>query len=70
MAASQRRGWTCSNEPLPGDSPLTGLDNVILSNHLAWYTEESSVELATKATRNISEVLSGRPPLYPVNRIE
>ena len=57
-------------EPLPADSPLTGLDNVILSNHMAWYTEESSVELATKAARNISEVLSGRPPLYPVNRIE
>ena len=57
-------------EPLPADSPLTGLDNVILSNHLAWYTEESSVELATKAARNISEVLSGRPPVYPVNRIE
>ncbi|MCY4483204.1 MAG: C-terminal binding protein [Spirochaetaceae bacterium] len=57
-------------EPLPADSPLTGLDNVILTNHLAWYTEESSVELAAKAARNISEVLSGRPPLYPVNRIE
>ena len=56
-------------EPLPADSPLTGLDNVILSNHQAWYTEESSVELATKAARNISEVLSGRPPVYPVNRI-
>lgn len=57
-------------EPLPADSPLTALDNVILTNHLAWYTEESSVELASKAARNISEVLSGRPPLYPVNRIE
>ena len=57
-------------EPLPVDSPLTGLDNVILTNHLAWYTEEASVELASKAARNISEVLSGRPPLYPVNRIE
>ena len=46
-------------EPLPTDSPLTGLDDVIVSNHLAWYTEESSVELATKAACNISEVLSG-----------
>ena len=57
-------------EPLPTDSPLAGLDNVILSNHLAWYTEESSVELATKAARNISEVLSGCPPVYPVNHLE
>ena len=58
------------SEPLPTDSPLAGLDNVILSNHMAWYTEESAVELATKAARNVSEVLAGRPPLYPVNRIE
>ena len=56
-------------EPLPTDSPLAGLDNVILSNHVAWSTEESSVELATKAARNVSEVLAGRPPVYPVNRI-
>ena len=58
------------SEPLPIDSPLAGLDNVILSNHMAWYTEESTVELATKAARNVSEVLAGRPPRYPVNRIE
>ena len=57
-------------EPLPTDSPLVGLDNVILSNHVAWYTEESAVELATKAARNVSEVLAGRPPVYPLNRIE
>ena len=57
-------------EPLPTDSPLVGLDNVILSNHMAWYTEESAVELATKAARNVSEVLAGRPPVYPLNRIE
>ena len=57
-------------EPLPTDSPLAAFDNVILSNHMAWYTEESAVELATKAARNVSEVLSGRPPVYPLNRIE
>ena len=57
-------------EPLPTASPLVGLDNVILSNHMAWYTEESAVELATKAARNVSEVLAGRPPVYPLNRIE
>ena len=56
-------------EPLPVSSPLAGLDNVILSNHVAWYTEESAVELASKAARNVREVLAGRPPVYPVNRI-
>lgn len=57
-------------EPLPAGSPLVGLDNVILSDHAAYYTEESLVELKTKAARNVREVLEGRPPLYPVNRIE
>jgi D-3-phosphoglycerate dehydrogenase len=57
-------------EPLPATSPLARLDNVILSDHAAYYTEESLVELKTKAARNVREVFEGRPPLYPVNRIE
>ncbi len=54
-------------EPLPGDSPLRGLDNVILSDHAGWYSEESTVELKTKAARNVAEVLAGGKPTYPVN---
>ena len=46
-------------EPLPTDSPLAGLDNVILSNHLAWYTVESSVELVT--TVRVPAALPGQP---------
>ncbi len=56
-------------EPLPADSPLRNLDNVILSDHTAWFSEESIVELKTKAARNVLEVLKGGPPLYPVNRV-
>ena len=56
-------------EPLPTASPLAALDNVILSDHAAYYTEESLVELKTKAARNVREVFEGRPPVYPVNRI-
>ena len=37
------------------DSALTRMEDVILSNHLAWHTKESAAELATKAERNISE---------------
>ena len=35
-------------EPLPASSPLLDLDNVILSPHKAWYTEESREELARR----------------------
>lgn len=56
-------------EPLPADSPLRRLDNVILSDHTGWYSEESIVELKTKAARNVLEVLKGGKPVYPVNQV-
>jgi D-3-phosphoglycerate dehydrogenase / 2-oxoglutarate reductase len=54
-------------EPLPSDSPLRGLDSVVLSDHAAWYSEESVVELKTKAARNVAAVLAGEVPAYPLN---
>ncbi|MEA1910126.1 MAG: C-terminal binding protein [Spirochaetota bacterium] len=56
-------------EPLPQDSPLRKLDNVILSDHTGWYSEESKAELKTKAAINIVSVLKGGKPVYPVNKI-
>ncbi|MBA7622264.1 Glyoxylate/hydroxypyruvate reductase B [subsurface metagenome] len=57
-------------EPLPADSPLRELDNVVLSDHTGYYSEESLVELKTKAARNIIEVLQGGKPIYPVNQVK
>ena len=54
-------------EPLPPDSALFGLENVLLSDHCAWYTEESLVELKTRAARNVAAVLRGGKPETPVN---
>ena len=56
-------------EPLPSGSPLRGLDNVILSDHTGWYSEESVHELKTKAAKNVALVLAGGRPLYPVNAL-
>jgi D-3-phosphoglycerate dehydrogenase / 2-oxoglutarate reductase len=56
-------------EPLPRDSLLRKLDNVIFTDHAGWYSEESVVELKTKAARNAASVLAGGRPLYPVNSI-
>jgi len=55
-------------EPLASASPLRALANVVLSDHAGYYSEESLVELKTKAARNVAEVLRGGEPLYPVNR--
>jgi D-3-phosphoglycerate dehydrogenase len=57
------------SEPLPKDSPLKRLDNVVLTDHAGWYTEESFVELKTKAAQNIAEVFRAGKPIYPVNQV-
>ncbi len=55
------------DDPLDSNSPLRKMDNVTLTDHAAWYSEESIVELKTKAARNVLEVLTGKPPSYRVN---
>lgn len=54
-------------EPLPAGDRLRALDNVILTDHCSYHSEESMVELKRKAAENIREALSGRKPNYPVN---
>lgn len=56
-------------EPLPAESPLRNLDTVVFTDHAGWYSEESMVELKTKAARNVAAVLGGDRPPYPVNRL-
>lgn len=56
-----------AEEPLPSGSPLRSLENVVLSDHCGWYSQESMVELKTKTARNALEVLKGGRPMYAVN---
>jgi D-3-phosphoglycerate dehydrogenase len=51
----------------PTASPLFGRDNVIITPHTSFYSEESLVELQTKAAEEVVAVLSGRVPRNPVN---
>lgn len=55
----------CS-EPLDADSPLRELENITLSDHAGWYSEESMVELKTEAANNIAHTLTTGKPKYPV----
>lgn len=54
-------------EPLAVDHPLTTFDNVVLTPHLAWYSEESYGELKRRTIENVVEVLAGRAPRNIVN---
>jgi len=47
-------------------SPLFGRDNVIVTPHTSYYSEESLVDLQTKAAEEIVRVLSGQPARNPV----
>lgn len=55
------------SEPLPAGHPLTTFDSVVLTPHLAWYTEESYDELKRRTVANVLEVCAGRPPRNIVN---
>lgn len=48
-------------EPLPADSPLRGLDNVVLLPHSAWVTFEASQRLEQMPVDNILAYLRGEP---------
>ncbi|MBO9608196.1 MAG: C-terminal binding protein [Paenibacillaceae bacterium] len=56
------------NEPIAAGHPLLGLDNVVLTPHCAWYSEEAMIELRTKAAQNTADVLTGKHSPYIVNR--
>lgn len=47
-------------EPLPPDSPLLGLDNVVLSPHMAAHTDEALYRMAMVVT-DVLAVIEGRP---------
>jgi D-3-phosphoglycerate dehydrogenase / 2-oxoglutarate reductase len=51
----------------PSGSPLFGRDNVIITPHTSFYSEESLVDLQSKAAEEVVQVLSGQVPRNPVN---
>ena len=55
-------------EPIQKDNPLLTLDNVIITPHVAWYSEEAELELKTKVAQGVADVLSGKNAKYLVNR--
>jgi D-3-phosphoglycerate dehydrogenase len=74
LARALKEGWIAgaaldvlATEPPTQSHPLLGLDNVILTPHVAFYSEASLQELQRKAAEEVASVLSGQSPRYPVN---
>ena len=55
-------------EPLPAGSPLRTLNNLIITPHIAWYTEEAIATLKEKLAQEIIRVYEGGQPVNIVNR--
>jgi len=49
------------------DNPLLRLDNVVVTPHAAYYSEESIGTVRKFAAEEVVRVLTGRPPVSPVN---
>jgi D-3-phosphoglycerate dehydrogenase len=57
-------------EPPKKDHPIFALDNVVLTPHNAALTKECMIRMATHAAQGIDEVLNGRKPTWPVNKLQ
>jgi len=55
------------SEP-PEDRRLVELDNVVVTPHAAWYSEDALTELQRTAGENVAGFLDGEVPEYVVNR--
>ncbi len=53
----------------PTDSPLLGLDRVVLTPHLGASTEEAQLKVAVDVAQQVLDVLGGRPARSAVNVI-
>jgi D-3-phosphoglycerate dehydrogenase / 2-oxoglutarate reductase len=58
---------TYEREPLPADSPLRQLSNVVLSPHVAGQTGAALVRVATSAAQAILDEFAGRRPEHVYN---
>jgi len=49
------------------DDPLLSLDNIVITPHAAWYSEESQREIKTRAYSEVKRILDGEWPVYLLN---
>jgi D-3-phosphoglycerate dehydrogenase/microcystin synthetase protein McyI len=74
LAKALREGWIAGaaldvyeDEPFASDSPLAGLENLILSPHIAGLTDEALRGMALSAAEQILQALRGERPPHLVN---
>ena len=75
LVRALREGWIAGagldvfeQEPLPPDSPLWGLDNLLISPHVAGFTPRYDERATALFAENLSRYLSGKPLLNLVDK--
>jgi len=54
-------------EPPTADNPLLQLDNVLVTPHMAWFSDQVRLQIQTRAAENVAAVLKGDRPAHLVN---
>jgi D-3-phosphoglycerate dehydrogenase len=77
LAKACKEGWIAGagidvfeKEPPEDSFVLRGIPNIILTPHLAWYSEDAGMSIREKMMEDIRRFLEGRPPRFPINNVE
>ena len=54
------------SEPPADDDPIVGRDDVVLTPHTGFYSEDALLDLQTTVASDVAAVLAGEEPKYPV----
>lgn len=58
-----------AHEPVSPDDPLFRHENLLVTPHMAWYSEEAAAELKRKVAEESVRFAAGEPVRYPVNSL-
>lgn len=74
LTKALKEGWIAGaaldvypKEPPAEDDPILDLENVIVTPHIAWYTEEALLRLEMEAVENAIKITRGERPKNVVN---
>jgi len=74
LISALRNGWIAGagldvfdSEPLADHHPLRAMPNVVITPHLAWYTQEAAARQSQQAADAVLDILGGRRPRSVVN---
>jgi D-3-phosphoglycerate dehydrogenase len=74
LARACKEGWIAGagidvfeKEPPENGFVLRGISNIILTPHLAWYSEDAGLSIREKIMEDIRRFLEGHPPRFPIN---